>query len=83
MSVFLYLKIFEAFTSEIQIGQEAMLGKEGLVIEKLNPQGKIQYANEIWEAVSLGKRYSKGARMKITGFEGLRLLLGEGARSRD
>ncbi len=47
MSGFLYFKVFRALRSEVQAGQEAMLGKEGLVIEEINPEGKIQYVNEI------------------------------------
>lgn len=76
-SALLYFKIFAALRSEVQTGQEAMLGKEGLVIEALDPEGKIQYASEIWEAMSKGRRFSKGERIRITGFEGLKLLVDE------
>jgi len=75
MSGFLYFKIFRALGPEVQTGQETMLGKEALVIEEIDPEGKIQYASEIWEARSLGKRYSKRERIKITGFQGLSLLV--------
>jgi hypothetical protein len=32
---------------EVRTGQEAMLGKEGLVVKDIDPEGKIQYASEI------------------------------------
>lgn len=62
---------------EVRTGQEAMLGKEGLVVKDIDPEGKIQYASEIWDAMAEGKRLLKGERVKIIGFQGLRLLVEE------
>ena len=54
-----------------------MLGKEGLVVEDIDPEGKIQYASEIWNAMAEGKRFLKGERVKIIEFQGLSLLVEE------
>ncbi len=62
---------------EVRTGQEAMLGKEGLVVEDIAPEGKIQYASETWDAVTNGKRFLKGEKVKISGFQGLSLLVEE------
>ncbi|NIM99273.1 MAG: hypothetical protein GTO24_14700 [candidate division Zixibacteria bacterium] len=83
LSGIVYIKILRAMRVEAQAGLEAMLGREGLVIEEINPVGKVEYANEIWEARSTGTRYSKGERIKITGFQGLKLLVEAVPRERD
>ena len=59
-------------------GKEAMLGKTCLVIQDIDPEGKIQYATEIWNAIADGKKFSKGDRVAIHGFSwGLRVLVKE------
>lgn len=58
------------------IGKEAMLGRTGLVIQDIDPEGKIQYATEIWNAISDGQKFSKGEKVIIDGFSrGLRVLV--------
>ena len=71
ISVFLYFKIFKAMRQQVKTGREAMIGKKALVVEDINPEGKIQYAGEIWDAVARGSRFSKGEQVKISGFRGL------------
>ena len=59
-------------------GKEAKLGKSGLVIEDIDPEGKIQYATEIWHAMADGKKFAKGDKVIIRGFGwGLRVLVQE------
>jgi len=69
--------VFRAMRLEVRTGQEAMLGKEGLVVEDIDPEGKIQYTSEIWNAMAKEKRFLKGERVKIIGFQGLILLVEE------
>ena len=71
ISLFLYFKIFQAMRQEVKTGHEAMLGKKGLVVEDIDPAGKIQYANEIWDATTRGSRLLKGEQVKIHGIRGL------------
>ncbi len=71
ISLFLYFKIFQAMRQDVKTGQEAMLGKKGLVVEDIDPEGKIQYANEIWDATARGSRFLKGEQVKIRGVRGL------------
>lgn len=59
-------------------GKEAMVGRTGLVIQDIDPEGKIQYETEIWNAVADGQKFIKGDKVLIHGFSwGLRLLVQE------
>jgi len=46
---------------QIKTGIEGMLGKKGLVVEDIDPEGNIQYAGEIWGAKKR-KQVHKGIR---------------------
>ena len=62
----------------VMTGREGMVGKEGIVIQDIAPEGKIQYATEIWDAIAQGKkRFFKGEPVQIIGVRGLRLLVEE------
>jgi membrane-bound serine protease (ClpP class) len=76
-SLFMYFKIFRAMRLQARTGFEGMLGKKGEVVEKINPEGKIFYAGEIWNATSEKKRFSIGEQVKIGGMRGLMLFVEE------
>jgi membrane protein implicated in regulation of membrane protease activity len=42
-----------------------------VVIEDINPEGKIMVGSEIWTAESGGERFRRGQKVVISGFEGL------------
>ncbi|NNG07780.1 MAG: hypothetical protein HKM90_08615 [Desulfobacteraceae bacterium] len=71
----LYFKVFQAMRRKVCTGQEAMLGRNGLVIEDIDPEGRIQCANEIWNATTKGRRLLKGEKVRITHIKRLRLLV--------
>lgn len=77
ISFFLYFKVFEAMRQKVRTGQEAMLGRSGLVIEDIDPEGKIECASEIWNATTKGRKFLKGEKVKISRMKGLRLLVEE------
>ncbi len=54
-----------------------MLGRNGTVIEDIDPEGKIQCANEIWNAATEGRRFLKGEKVRISHMKGLKLLVEE------
>jgi membrane-bound ClpP family serine protease len=64
----LYYKIFKAMHAKVRNGQEAMLGKTGVVLKNIDPEGKIKYATEIWNAVADGKKFLAGEKVVINGF---------------
>ena len=71
ISLFLYFKIFKAMRQQVKTGREAMIGKKALVVEDINPEGKIQYAGEIWDATAGEGCFLKGEQVKIRAFRGL------------
>ncbi len=77
ISLFLYFKIFQAMRLKPRLGKDAMLGKTGIVIQNINPEGKIKYATEIWNAKADGKKFSKGDKIIIHGFWGMKVLVKE------
>lgn len=76
-SLFIYFKIFKAMQQQVVTGFEGMLGKKGLVIEDIDPEGKIKYASEIWGAATKGNRFLKGQHVVICGIRGMMLLVEE------
>jgi len=72
ISLFLYFKIVKAMMIPVRTGQEGMLGKTAVVIEDINPEGKIEYAGEIWDAQSKESPLLKGEHVKVTRIRGLR-----------
>jgi membrane protein implicated in regulation of membrane protease activity len=77
ISFLIYFKLFQAMRREPQTGQEAMLGKKGVVLEDIDPEGKIQFAGEVWDATTTRKRFSKGELVRIASIRGLMLLVEE------
>jgi membrane protein implicated in regulation of membrane protease activity len=77
VSILLYHKIFGALTAKVQTGMEGMVGEEALVIEDLNPEGKVVFRNEIWTATAKGKSFLKGMKVAIHRFQGLELIVGD------
>ncbi|MBW2000679.1 MAG: hypothetical protein JRJ29_22300 [Deltaproteobacteria bacterium] len=79
LTFLLYFKIFQAMRRQVLTGKEAMMGKKGLVLEDVDPEGKVLCASEIWDAVSTSGSLPKGHEVKIKGIRGLTLLV-EGLR---
>jgi membrane-bound ClpP family serine protease len=78
ISMLLYYKIFQAMRAKVHNGQEAMLGKTGVVLKNIDPEGKIKYATEIWNAVAERKKFLEGEKVVINGFSyGLRVIVEE------
>ena len=76
-SALFYYKIFDALAARVQTGMEGMVGEEALVIEDLNPEGKVSFRNEIWTASSKGRSFLKGMKVAIRQFQGLEIIVGD------
>jgi membrane-bound ClpP family serine protease len=74
---FVYFKMIAAMRAKVQTGKEGMIGEEALVLEDIDPEGKVMVWSEIWSATAKGKRFQKGQRVVIYGFEGLTAVVGE------
>lgn len=57
----------------ITSGVEQLVGREGVVRKRLHPEGVVQLASETWTAVSEKSDLPKGARIRVTGIDGLKL----------
>jgi membrane protein implicated in regulation of membrane protease activity len=77
VSLVMYFLIFKALRMKPQVGREAMLGRIGVVTKDISPEGKIEYAAEIWNAMTDGRKFSVGEKVIIDGFWGLNLLVKE------
>ncbi len=54
-----------------------MTDGEAVVVEDIDPEGKVRVGNELWAATAQGKRFSKGQRVRIYGFQGLKVIVGD------
>ena len=68
---------------KVQSGMEKMIGRDALVIEDIDPDGKVEYGNEIWSAVTEGRKISKGEKVQICGFQGMRLIVNASSCGKD
>jgi membrane-bound ClpP family serine protease len=60
---------------KVQTGFEKFIDEEAVVVEDLNPEGKVQINDEIWKATAKGKRFQKGEKVWISGAQGLTLIV--------
>ena len=72
VSLALYAKVIQAMRQPVQTGREAMLGAVVTVTRDVASRGQVRYYNELWSAVS-EQRLTAGERVRIVGFDGLRL----------
>lgn len=78
ISMLLYYKIFQAMRAKVLNGQEAMLGKTGVVLKNIDPEGKIKYATEIWNAVAEREKFMEDEKVVINGFSyNMRVIVAE------
>jgi membrane-bound ClpP family serine protease len=82
-SGFVYFKMMAAMRNKVQTGLEQMIHEEAVVIEDINPEGKVEIGDEIWKATANGKRFYKGEKVRISGAQGLTLIVEVLQRSRE
>ena len=69
-------KLYKVQTSSATVGPESMIGKQGIVIEPLNPEGLIEVEGELWKAVSKnGRQINPGERVRVADHIGLTLVV--------
>ncbi len=76
-AAFVYFKIIAAMKSKVRTGMEGMTEGEAVVVEDIDPEGKVRLGNELWVATATGRRFSKGERVRIFGFQGLKVIVGD------
>lgn len=68
---FCYYVMIKSMRAKAKTGLEAMIGREALALENIDPEGKIDLQGEIWTAAARGKKISRGRRVRILGAKGL------------
>ncbi len=69
-------KLYKIQTSNAAVGPESMIGKRGVVIEPLDPEGLIEVEGELWKAVSKKReRINTGETVRVVGNKGLTLIV--------
>ncbi|MDQ6708763.1 MAG: nodulation protein NfeD [Acidobacteriota bacterium] len=68
--------VVRARANKVVTGREGMIGKIGLAVEDIAPEGRISVGGEYWNAVS-STPMKAGARALVTGVDQLRLTVKE------
>jgi membrane-bound serine protease (ClpP class) len=72
ITTFLLSIAVRARNNKVVTGLEAMLGRPAVVVEEINPSGRVKVQGEYWDAVS-HTRIGVNEQVKITAVEGLTL----------
>lgn len=75
IAAYCYYVMFKSMMDRAKTGLEAMIGGRARVIEDIDPDGKIEFKNEIWTAAARNGNIPKGERVKIVDAEGLILIV--------
>ena len=67
--------LWEVFDKRVEVGPEALIGKEAMVVEELNPKGVVKIGNELWIAECINGAAKRGEKVKIIEVKGTKLLV--------
>ncbi|MFQ6052299.1 MAG: NfeD family protein [Candidatus Hydrothermarchaeota archaeon] len=73
-SGFIYYKIVESMRIPAKMGWEEMIGSEAIVVRDINPEGIVEYKNELWGAIS-NEALKKGEKVKIKRLYGMKIFV--------
>ena len=68
-------KMMKSMKLPVRTGLEEMMGQEVMVIDDIDPEGKVRFKDEIWAATARGARLEQGKKVKIVGSLGLMLVV--------
>ena len=67
--------LWEVFDKRVEVGPEALIGAEGVVVEDLDPYGLVKVKNELWSAECFNGRAKKGEKVVVVDVRGTRLIV--------
>ena len=70
-SVLTYIPRKRALSKKVTSPSEAMVGKTGITLSRLDPEGTVRINYEVWSAVSHGDTIEEGSRIEVLGVDGL------------
>jgi membrane-bound ClpP family serine protease len=72
---FCHYFMYQSMRARARTGLEAMIGGEALVLEDIDPEGKIRFKTELWNATARGKKIIAGKKVRILAARGLVLIV--------
>jgi len=72
---FCHYFMYQSMRVRARSGPEAMIGREALVLEDIDPEGKIRFKTELWKATARGKKIVAGKKVRILKVRGLVLVV--------
>ena len=72
---FCHYFMYQSMRAKDRSGLEAMIGEKALVMEDIDPEGKIKFKTELWNATTRGKKIETGKKVRILKAEGLVLVV--------
>ncbi len=72
---FINFKMMRSMHLPVKTGPQEMIGEEAVVLEEIDPDGKVRTRGEIWNARAFGHKFQKGDKARIIGVQGLVLLV--------
>ena len=72
---FCHYFMYQSMRVKARTGLEAMIGGEALVLEDIDPDGKIRFKNELWNATARGKKILAGKKVRTLKARGLVLIM--------
>ncbi len=72
-SALTYIPRKRALSKEAIDPAQAMIGKKGVSINRLDPQGTVRINYEIWNAISTGEEIEEGEKIVVLSMDRLRL----------
>jgi membrane-bound serine protease (ClpP class) len=74
IAIFLTTLVLRARRNRVTTGREGMIGEIGVARTQLEPAGKVFVHGELWNAVARTS-VAQGARVRVSGVEGLQLIV--------
>jgi membrane-bound ClpP family serine protease len=68
-------KMMRSMKLPVRTGLEEMMGQEAVVIDDIDPEGKVRFKDEIWAATAKGERLEQGDKVRIVDSQGLVLVV--------
>jgi len=72
---FCHYFMYQSMRAKDRTGLEAMIGGEALVLEDIDPEGKIRFKTELWNATARGKKIVAAKKVRILAARGLVLIV--------
>ena len=74
-SIWLFVFTTRTLKKQVPVGLPSMIGTVGRAASRLNPEGMVSIRSELWVATTESGEIEKGENIKVTGEDGLRLVV--------